>query len=154
MTQAWPCRLGVHHPTRHNGIIGARLKTKTTMPSRKSICLRDIFHWGETGQASVGSCGVLWLMGYQEKGDWISWTAQRALGLPEKSNRLLRWKASVFAYLPFGCLGLWLLSLRKMAFSSVITDGPDDSESSNSESFQAILAVKVEHFSKTRARIR
>ena len=73
----------------------ARPKTKRTMPSRKSMCLCDIFHWGETDCASVGSCGVLLLMCYQEKGDWISWTAQRALGLPEKGNRLLRWKASV-----------------------------------------------------------
>ena len=39
----------------------------------------------------------------------------------------------VFAYLPFGCIGLPLLNQRKMAFSSVITDRPEDSESSNSE---------------------
>ena len=59
----------------------------------------------------------------------------------------------MFAYLHFGCIGLPLLNQRKMTFSSVITDGPEDSESSNSESFQAISAVKVEHFSKTRVRM-
>ena len=59
----------------------------------------------------------------------------------------------MFAYLHFGCIGLLLLNQRKMTFSSVITDGPEDSESSNSESFQAISAVKVEHFSKTRVRM-
>ena len=59
----------------------------------------------------------------------------------------------MFAYLPFRCIGFSLLTQRKMAFSSVITDGPKDSESSNSESFQAISAVKVEHFGKTRVRM-
>lgn len=41
----------------------------------------------------------------------------------------------------------------KERWPSVITDGPKDSESSNSESFQAISAVKVEHFCKTRVRM-
>lgn len=53
----------------------------------------------------------------------------------------------MFAYLPFGCLGLQLLNLRKMDFSSVITDGPKNCDGSkDNESFQAILAVRAVSF--------
>ena len=92
--------------------------------------------------------------------------SSEGFGLAERGNRLLRWKASVclsafWLYLPFCLLavfaflpiGLSLLTQRKMSFSSVITGGPKDSESSNRESFQAISAVKVEHFCKTRVRM-
>lgn len=55
----------------------------------------------------------------------------------------------MIAYLPFCCIGLWLLNRRRVDFSSVITDGPTDSDCSNkNESFQAISPVRVWHFSK------
>lgn len=109
--------LRMHHLTKQGGATGARLTTEMTVPSRKSVCVGDIFHWGEADAGRrLGPLRCAVTDGLSGEGGLDKLDSSEGSGLARKRRSIPRVEGACL--LPFGCVGLWLLNVRKMNFFS------------------------------------